>query len=525
MTTLNLYDRFRDAVARNGEAIALEVGDLAVSYRQLQIAAERLAGRIQIAVGRPPTRVGLLTSRTLASYAGYLGTLSLGAAVVPLNPAAPADRNLSMIGSAQLDAVLIDESSGEHVAEIMARSVATVVDVSGGRAQLLLDDHAETEQVTGKPAAADDIAYIVFTSGSTGTPKGVPVAHHNVTSYIDHVIQRYQFGPGARASQTFEISFDGSVIELFAAWCSGTTICVPGKSEVLTPVRYVNARRLTHWMSVPSVISFAHRLRALAPGSMPTLRWSLFGGEPLTIEQAKAWAAAAPHTNVENTYGPTELTCTCTGYTVPADRTRWPVTSNGSLPIGEIFPHLEHVLLDEDGKPGEDGELCVRGSQRFPGYLDAQHDIGRFMSLRDGVMEPYDGSTPLTAAHWYRTGDRIRRENGELVHVGRIDDQIKIRGYRVELGEIELLLRRHPSVEEAVVVAVPAVDGEPDLHAVYTGLDVPAEELTALVGALPAYMRPRAFHRRAGLPLNQNGKIDRRRLTAEFAGELASAAE
>lgn len=521
MTINNLYDRFRASVARNADATALEVGELTVSYRQLQVAAERLSGRIQAAAGRTPHRLGLLTSRSLPSYAGYLGGLSLGAAVVPLNPAAPLARNLSITRDAGLDAVIVDGTSGENVAELAAGCSATIVDMSGGEARSLLDPRAETPQGTREAVTPGDIAYIVFTSGSTGTPKGVPVTHGNVLSYLDHVIPRYGFGPGARASQTFEISFDGSVIELFATWCSGAALCVPEKSEVLTPVRYVNARRLTHWMSVPSVISFARRLRALAPGSMPTLRWSLFGGEPLTMEQAQAWAAAAPHTRVENTYGPTELTCTCTGYPVPADPDRWPATSNGSLPIGDIFPHLEHVVIGDDGKPCDDGELCVRGPQRFPGYLVPRHNIGRFMSIRDGVLELYDGRTPLTPEHWYCTGDRIRREGAELVHIGRVDDQVKIRGYRVELGEVELLLRRHPAVEDVVVVAATAADGEPDLHAVYVGSPAPADELLALVGELPPYMRPRGFHYRGALPHNANGKIDRRRLAAELTNAAA----
>jgi acyl-CoA synthetase (AMP-forming)/AMP-acid ligase II len=193
------------------------------------------------------------------------------------------------------------------------------------------------------------------------------------------------------------------------------------------------------------------------------------------------------------------------------------------LPIGEIFPYLDHLLLDDEGRPSDDGELCVRGSQRFPGYLNPVDNVGRFLSLRDGRAQVYDGQEPLTAQHWYRTGDRIRRENGELVHIGRIDNQVKIRGFRIELGEIELLLRRHPQVEDVVVVAVTATDGEPDLYAVYVGGDIPVEEFAELVRDLPPYMRPRGFHVRPSLPLNANGKIDRRALAAELTADATVA--
>src|SRR6266511_409114 len=224
---------------------------------------------------------------------------------------------------------------------------------------------------------------------------------------------------------------------MFVAWCGGATLVVPQHDELLTPVGFVNDRRITHWFSVPSVVSIAHRLRSLRPGCMPGLRWSLFAGEQLTIAQALAWAGAAPNATIENLYGPTELTITCTGYRLPRDVARWPATSNGTVPIGRPLPHLQAMVLTEAGTTGAEGELCVRGPQRFDGYLNAEHD-------------------------------RVRIEDGELVHLGRFDDQVKILGYRIELGEIESVLRRHPGVLDAVVLAVP-VSNEIGLFAWHTG--------------------------------------------------------
>ncbi|MER7865349.1 amino acid adenylation domain-containing protein [Amycolatopsis japonica] len=513
MTTRRLFDWFGDTVAGSGSSTAIEVAGLTLSYDELRAAVERMAVRLVSAAGRRPDRVGLLTSRSLASYVGYLAIQRLGAAVVPLNQGAPVARNLVITKDAGLDVTIVDDTSAKQLPEYPRQSGIPIVDLTGDRWRALLDGGEPLPEIG---SGDGDVAYIIYTSGSTGSPKGVPVTHECVSSLLEDNIQRFGFADDCRVSQTFELFFDGSIVELFATWGTGATLCVPQHSEVFTPVRFVNEKRLTHWLSVPSIISFARRLRALAPGSMPNLRRGMFGGEPLNLEQVEVWRAAAPNAKIHNCYGPTELTVICTGYEVPAERADWPVTSNRSMPIGEIFPHLDYVLLDEDLRECSDGELCVRGPQRFPGYLDSGDNAGRFLSFDGERGAVYDGSEPLTPAHWYRTGDRVRRESGELVHLGRVDDQIKVRGNRVELGEIESALRRHPSIAEVVVVALTAADGEVDLHAVYAGDPVDESEFVRLLEELPVYMRPRGYHQRDSIPLAANGKVDRKGLTEEI---------
>lgn len=512
--TRRLYDLFRDTVGHAGAATAIEVSGLTLSYAELNAAVERMAAHIVRAAGRRPSRVGLLTSRSLASYVGYLAVQRLGAAVVPLNQGAPVARNLVITKDAGLDVTIVDDTSAKQLPEYPQQSGIPVVDLTGDRWRALLTGG---DAVPEMGSGFGDLAYIIYTSGSTGTPKGVPTEHGNALALLDDVIERFEFTADSRVSQTFELFFDGSIVEMFATWGTGATLCVPQHSDVFTPVRFVNEKRLTHWLSVPSIISFARRLRALAPGSMPNLSRAMFGGEPLTLEQAEAWRAAAPNAAINNCYGPTELTVICTGYEVPADRSAWPVTSNRSMPIGDIYPHLDHVLLDDELRPCDDGELCLRGPQRFPGYLDPSENAGRFVEFEGEVAAVYDGSDPLTERHWYRTGDRVRRENGELVHLGRIDDQIKVRGNRVELGEIESVLRRHAAIAEVVVVTLPAADGEVELHAVYTGEQIADADIARLVADLPVYMRPRTYHYRDSIPLAANGKIDRKGLAAEIA--------
>ncbi|MEU6578121.1 AMP-binding protein [Streptomyces sp. NPDC046805] len=502
----SLYEKFAAIATHRPDDIAVDLRDCRLTYHDMRLGAEKLAGAIRESLGQRPRRIGLFASRSPLTYLGYLAVLRLGATVVPMNPSFPIARNHAIAEAAGVDLVLSDETASCREDVLPGRHLGLTA-----QAVFALPERA----VEPLDAAPDDTAYIMFTSGSTGRPKGVPVQHRNVLAYAAYVVERYGLGPGCRLSQNFDLTFDLSVFDLFAAWTSGATVVPPGLDDLMSPVDYVNDRGLTHWFSVPSVVSFAQRLKTLAPGSMPGLRWSLFCGEQLTMDQAIAWQRAAPSAALENLYGPTELTVSCSHHRLPADSVDPPATSNGTVPIGRLHPFLESIVVDESGKPATDGELCVRGVQRFPGYLDAADDANRF-AVFDGVaMSSYDGTAPLTDDHWYRTGDRVRVENGTLVHIGRIDNQIKIRGYRVEPGEIENALRRHPAVRDAAVVAITPVDGATDLAAAYTGTAVSEAELVrTLRERLPQYMVPRHFSCMEDLPKNANGKTDRLALTA-----------
>jgi acyl-CoA synthetase (AMP-forming)/AMP-acid ligase II len=183
---------------------------------------------------------------------------------------------------------------------------------------------------------------------------------------------------------------------------------------------------------------------------------------------------------------------------------------------------MEHLVLDPQGHLADDGELCVRGPQRFDGYLDAADNAGRFLIHEGTRARPFDAPGPVTDDLWYRTGDRVTRQDGHLVHLGRLDHQVKVRGYRVELGEIEAVLRARPGVRDALALALPGPDGTHDLEAVCTGEHLDAVALLAdLRRRLPAYMVPRGLSLYDDLPRNANGKVDRTavadRLTAQYA--------
>ncbi|WP_369181835.1 amino acid adenylation domain-containing protein [Streptomyces mutabilis] len=511
-STLTLWDRFARTAVRHPGRPALTTGSTTLTYAELRTHAETLAARL--CAGPLPHRVALLAERTPVTYAAYLAVQRLGAAVVPLNPAAPPGRNETVVRQSGAALVMADAARDT----VPAGQAAPLLPVA-------LTDIGSGTHTTGTASTAgstvgpdlstlpgpgpQDTAYILFTSGSTGRPKGVVISHANTDAYLDHAVERTGAGPDSRLSQTFDLTFDPSVFDMFVAWSTGAALVVPTRDELMDPAGFVARHRLTHWFSVPSVVSLAARLRLLGPDSMPSLRYAAFAGEPLTLQQARSFATAAPGARLENLYGPTELTVTCTGYRLPADPADWPRTANGTLPIGTPHPGAEALVVDERMRPADEGELLVRGPQRFPGYLDPADDPGRFAGGEPGTrLTPYEGGA-LTEAHWYRTGDRVARDGDGLVHLGRLDSQVKISGYRVELGEIEEALRSRPGVADAVVVAR-SERSVPVLQAVYTGdARDPAPLLAALQQRLPAYMVPRTLLRLPELPLNLNGKTDR----------------
>jgi amino acid adenylation domain-containing protein len=513
----------RNAATRPSSA-ALAVGGDVLTYAELDDGARRHAAALCSRLDRAPRRVGILAARSRAAYTGTLAALYAGATYVPLNPKFPRERLLAMVRSADVQAIVTERAHLPLLESLLADVAAPIVVVcADGASGSGVIGAEELERATPlrelPPVLPHEPAYLLFTSGSTGTPKGVAVTHSNVLHFIDVVSARYGFDESDRFSQTFDQTFDLSVFDLFCAWENGARVCVPQPIELLAPGRYVERHELTVWFSVPSVPALMRRKNLLRPGQFPTLRWSLFCGEPLPVATADEWAAAAPNSVVENLYGPTELTIACLVH-------RWSEASreisvNGMVPIGRPLPGLGAILLDEELRPvPEDGtgELCVSGPQTVPGYWrDRAKTEERFITVADESGDE---------ARYYRTGDRVRRQpNGDYVFIGRMDHQVKVLGHRVELGEIEAALLAHAGVTEAAVVAWPIEDGSAQgVVAFVCGADPDADRLKEAARArLPDYMVPRAIHVRASMPLNANGKIDRNALRALLESGAESA--
>jgi acyl-coenzyme A synthetase/AMP-(fatty) acid ligase len=290
------------------------------------------------------------------------------------------------------------------------------------------------------------------------------------------------------------------------AWGSGACLCAMQPIQLLSPFRFVREKNITVWFSVPSIITLLRKKNLLKPASLTSLRLSLLCGEALTKDSVEAWQCAAPNSIIENLYGPTELTIACAAY-------RWhPVHSpkecfNGIVPIGRVYENLHHLVVDENLQPvraGEDGELCVAGAQTFPGYWN---DCER-TALSTFTRLDQNGNK----LRYYRTGDRVRLVENNYIYLGRMDRQIKVLGYRVELGDIEATLRKVPGVIEAVALGWPINDegGYEGIIAFVTGNLLNVELLTAKArDCLPTYMVPRTIHILDNMPLNANGKVAR----------------
>lgn len=521
-----LRSGFLASARRVPERDALVVGDERLTYRELDARARRIAATLDRHApsgGAPLTAV--LGHRHPTAFAGILGALMRGHGYVPLNPAFPVERTRAMLARSRARAVVVDPTAYDKLpallegadGEPLAVLLPDAPDARALRARfprhvvLGERDLAPADAcVLGEPAESD-VAYLLFTSGSTGTPKGVPVAHRNVVPFIDTMTARYAITELDRFSNTFDLTFDLSVFDLFCAWERGACVFVPTAGEKLFPGKYLERHRLTVWFSVPSTGVLMSRLKMLEPGAYETLRWVLFCGEALPVDVVTRFRRAAPRAIVENLYGPTELTIACTLY-------RWDDARSpsecalGVVPIGEPYPGMEVLVVDESLRPvprGRPGELLMTGPQMTSGYWDDPERTAKAFVRPPGEERVF-----------YRTGDRVVwPEDGPLVYLGRADNQIKIQGYRVELGEVEAAMREVYRTDVAIAVGWPRTASGADGIVGFVAAPIqgdPEVLLSQLKARLPAYMQPSAVRVVDRFPLNANGKVDRGALLREL---------
>jgi amino acid adenylation domain-containing protein len=501
---------------------ALAVGEQEISYATLRDRAASLAATLQRELpDADPALTGVFAYRTVTAYAGILGSLLRGHGYVPLNRRFPAERTRVMLERSGARALIVDSQSATQLEDVLAGLEDEFVilmpdedDVGDWRQRLshhrVLARSQFESASNWDPSTVDpsSIVYLLFTSGSTGVPKGVMVAHRNVTHWVDTLVERYGITPEDRFSHMNEVTFDMSVFDMFVAWECGACVCCPSQKTLIKPDRYINAQRLTVWYSVPSTAIFLRRLGALRPDSLPTLRWSLFAGEPLPAEVAKTWQQAAPGSRVENLYGPTELTVVCMEYRWDPERSP-AECEHGGVPMGWPLRGNRPLVVDsalQEVQPGELGELLVAGPQVALGYWrEPEKTAAAFVS------------PPGREDVHYRTGDLVRRPlpGRPMTYHGRIDQQVQILGERVELGEVEAALRAEAQVDAVVAIGWPRTEtGASGIEAFLGDPEVDVQTvLSALKTRLPAHMVPRRLHLLAELPLNSNGKFDRRALT------------
>ncbi|WP_372411463.1 amino acid adenylation domain-containing protein [Streptomyces luteireticuli] len=483
---------FAAQAAARPDAPAARHGGRTLTYGQLDARSDALAARLLARGVEPGGLVGVCGSRSLEALVALLGILKAGCAYVPLDEDLPPARLRAMAEDAGLRAAVTLPGSERPV-----RGLRVSIGLDGIEADAE-EGSGAPRAVTGSPA---DPAYVAFTSGTTGRPKPVAIPHRGVVRLVLSEPELPPPGPGDRVLHAYGLSSDASTIEIWCALLTGACLVLADREELLSPTALEELFRTQEVTVAYLTTSVFHLLARTRPGAMSGLRFVSAGGEAMDPRLANAVLAACPDTTVVNFYGPTENSVVSTAHVLsplPEDATH--------VPLGRPYGASTAHVLRADGSvaaPGEEGELCVGGDGLALGYLGDPHLTGeRFVALPD--VEP--------GGLLYRTGDRaVRTADGLLEYRGRLDRQVKLRGARIELDEVEARLRAHPAVGEAVVEA-----GDGALTAYVTaagpGLPLPLPELRAYCTQwLPAQAVP-VLVPLESFPVTSGGKVDRARL-------------
>ncbi|HEX2270677.1 MAG TPA: amino acid adenylation domain-containing protein [Pyrinomonadaceae bacterium] len=497
-----LHDLLSQQAKQTPGNIAVASASESVTFAELDQRANQLAHHLLALGAGPESRIGVCLDRSVEMIVSLLGVLKAGAAYVALNPTDPPERLAFMLSDAAVSVLLSRSSIAKDWSNVSAR----VIDLDAESTEI-------NRQPSGTPqsvATPANLAYVLYTSGSSGTPKGTLITHRGLVNYLHWATREYRVADGTGAPLHSPIVFDLTVTSLFAPLLAGRKIVlvpegsgVDGLADLLLAHEDLSFVKLTpaHLDILNEELSTAEiagRTHAL-----------IIGGENLASETVASWRERAPQTRLINEYGPTETVVGCCVYEVaPED------PSHGSVPIGRPIANTQLYILDERLEPlpiGVTGELYIGGDGLARGYLNRAD-----LTAEKFIPDPF---TVNKGARLYRTGDVARyRADGVIEFLGRKDDQVKIHGYRIELSEIETVLRQHPAVQEAVVLALDDERGEKrlvgyvlmDNNAAFSVSDLRRH----LLEKLPEYMAPWDFVRLETLPLTRSGKVDRRALPA-----------
>jgi amino acid adenylation domain-containing protein len=499
-----IEEQFQQQVDKTPDTVAIIAKDIQLSYRELDERSNRLARHLQSLGVRPDTLVGVAMGRSEALVVSLLAILKAGGAYVPLDPTHPKERLSLVVEDSEMPILLTTSETRDRVP--LGATGITVFDVEDPAIALESCDKVETN------AASHNLAYVIYTSGSTGKPKGVMLENRNVVNFFTGMDGAIGSTPGVWLAVT-SVSFDISVLELLWTLTRGFTVVVHGDEGTATIADEIRRHCVTHLQMTPSLARML-TLDARAFAALGLLKQMLLGGEAVPaslIHHIRQVFSGELH----NMYGPTETTIWSTTYRVEQP--------GSTVSIGRPISNTQIYMLDAELQPvpiGEIGELFIGGEGVARGYWNRP----------DLTAERFLTIPSLLPHRIYRTGDLARfLPDGNIEFLGRADYQVKLRGHRIEPGEIEAILEQCSGVRQAVVVVREDREGDKRLVAYLAAEAARSEEAgslrSVLESKLPDYMVPSAFVFLPALPLTDNGKIDRKALLRLPAPSIASAAD
>ena len=494
--------------------VAVGCGDDNISYKDLDEYSNGLAHYL---IGEGVERgmlVALFMEKNINAFKSVLGILKADCCYVPLDPTAPGPRIRPVLGKCESKFVLVDDESEPRLREILDEGDVSITVVNVDHVSITDTSRRQYENIS------IDMVYVIFTSGSTGMPKGVMMSHFQVVDYIDFCVDLYEITDRDVVSQHAPLYFDNSVLDIYCAFSAGATLeLVYEELNVIIPklASWLREKQISIFLAVPSILTLLLKSRRMKPDTIPNMRHVIFSGEVIQPEIISQWMSLYPHATYTNMYGPTEITVDCTYHRI----LKAPNPEDGSVPIGLARTNMETFVRLESGElsqePGAEGELLIRGLAVGYGYLKEEEKTAAVFIQNPRHTTYHD---PL-----YCSGDLVRlADDGNIMFLGRIDDQIKLRGNRIELGEIEAVLASLSIIGEAVVVFNPSANPDDQaIGALVTQLaDGDEEEFlrrvrTELGDLIPVYMIPtRMAVIHEDFPLTPSGKYDRKSVRARL---------
>ncbi len=501
---------------------AFRFHDQSLTYAELKARMNQLAQALQAKGVRRGDRVGIFLHKSLESAIAIYGIMHAGAAYVPLDPKMPPSRLEFILRDCEIRHLISEPSKVKTLQKVAGNTpLEWVIGVENIEAPLQAVSWDMVYQLPETSPEVNlieqDMAYLMYTSGSTGEPKGMVHTHKSGLSYAKLAADVYELTDEDRLSNFPPLHFDQSTFDYFSGPLVGATTVIIPEEYTLIPAslsELMERERLSVWYSVPFALIQLLLRGALESRDLSSLRWILYGGEPFPPKHMQALMDLWPNAQFSNVYGPAEVN-QCTIYNIPK-----PLALDQPIPIGTIWPNTEGLIVDEDDEGvavGEVGELLIRTPTMMQGYWrrpDLNERAFYYRAQPSGQQDVF-----------YRTGDLVQvRPDGLMDFLGRKDRQVKTRGYRVELDEVEAALLSHDLVEEAAVFPVTNDEGTKNIHAAVICRNGEVLKKSQLIkhlsGQLARYAIPTQIDMKQDFPRTSSGKIDRRALQAEATGTL-----